>query len=227
MTECRTPQIQDLLPDYAAASLDAAQRSVVEAHLLTCEPCGADLLLLRRVRALPVTVVEVDVARIVAGLSRPASRPVLRLEPTAGREPLARATAAVNVSRRRWSPSVWKVAAAVGVMVVGGASVLVTRHAPGGAVNGRSSQAQSAAETGSGLVRPLTRSGGEVASAESVALGRTRGTSPGRVSVSYGDLGDYSEAELQGMLDRLERWDGASSTEPLPSLPVVSIPGGL
>jgi len=47
-----------------------------------------------------------------------------------------------------------------------------------------------------------------------------------RVSVSYGDLGDYSEAELQRMLDRLEQWDGTSSTEPLPTLPVVSNSGG-
>ncbi len=34
------------------------------------------------------------------------------------------------------------------------------------------------------------------------------------------------EAELQRMLDRLEQWDGTSSTEPLPTLPVVSNSGG-
>jgi len=33
-------------------------------------------------------------------------------------------------------------------------------------------------------------------------------------------------AELQRMLDRLEQWDGTSSTEPLPTLPVVSNSGG-
>jgi hypothetical protein len=47
-----------------------------------------------------------------------------------------------------------------------------------------------------------------------------------RVSVSYGDLGDYSDAELQRMLERLEKWDGTSSTEPLPTLPVVATVGG-
>lgn len=227
MTECQNPRIQDLLPDYAAASLDAAQRSAVEAHLIGCEPCGADLLLLRRVRALPVPSVTLDVARIVAELSRPVARPALRLEPTAGRKALEGVTAAAGISPRRWSASLWQVAAAVGVMVVGGASVVVTRNTLGGAVNGRSSHAQSATVAESGSVRSTTPAGGEVARAESVAQRSSRGSSPERVSVSYGDLGDYSEAELRRMLDRLERWDGASSTEPLPSLPVVSTSGGL
>jgi len=111
-------------------------------------------------------------------------------------------TSARSRPRRRWSASVWQVAAAVGVMIVGGTSMIVARNSPNSLTGVRSGDAQLAE------------------AAESV-LARTPG-----VSVSYGDLGDYSEAELQHMLDRLEKWDGTSSAEPLPTLPVVSTPGG-
>jgi len=46
------------------------------------------------------------------------------------------------------------------------------------------------------------------------------------VSVSYGDLGDYSEAELESMIDRLDQWDGATNTEPLPGVPILPNAGG-
>ena len=162
------------------------------------------------------TKVDLRVARIVAALPKPV--PTLRLE----RTPLA-------VGRpRRWSASVWQVAAALGVMVVGGASLVVTRQMPRNLVAGRSGPAQLAEAAESALARTPQPSVGVVAPAESVASLTPRGTAVpgGRVSVSYGDLGDYSAAELQRMLDRLEEWDGASSTEPLPTLPVVSTPGG-
>jgi hypothetical protein len=56
--------------------------------------------------------------------------------------------------------------------------------------------------------------------AETVAVS-SPGATAHSVSVSYGDLGDYSEDELQRMLDRLDEWDGATSTEPLPGVPIL------
>ena len=220
MTECRTPEMQDLLPDYASASLDATAAASVEQHLSICDPCRDDIVLLRRARAIRPTAVPVDIARIVAGLPRPT--PTLRLVRSSHDQSLVVAAATSNARpRRRWSASVWQVAAAVGVMVVGGTSLLVSRNSPVSLTGARSNEAQLAEAAES----TLARMGASVAALDSPAsIGRALRES--RVSVSYGDLGDYSEAELQRMLDRLEQWDGTSSTEPLPTLPVVSNSGG-
>jgi len=195
--------MQDLLPDYVSASLDATVAALVEQHLSTCDPCRDDIAVLRVARAVRPKAVTLDVAQIVANLPRPT--PVLRLVRSSSEAaPIVASTttSARSRPRRRWSASVWQVAAAVGVMIVGGTSMIVARNSPNSLTGVRSGDAQLAE------------------AAESV-LARTPG-----VSVSYGDLGDYSEAELQHMLDRLEKWDGTSSAEPLPTLPVVSTPGG-
>jgi len=42
-----------------------------------------------------------------------------------------------------------------------------------------------------------------------------------------GDLSEYSDEELQRVLDGLEKWDGATSVEPLPSLPIVPVSRGM
>ena len=223
MTECRTPELQDLLPDYVSASLDATAASLVEQHLSICEPCRDDIVLLRRVRAVRPQAPPVDVARIVASLPRPT--PTLHLVQAT---PAAAAPPA-GASRRRWSTSVWQVAAAVGVLMVGGASMVVSRNSAISIVGVRSPEAQMAeAAERARSHQPDSGTPPAAAVAAGVDSPRTaigaRGTA--RVSVSYGDLGNYSASELQRMLDRLEQWDGTSSTEPLPTLPVVSIPGG-
>lgn len=220
MTECRTPEMQDLLPDYVAASLDATAATSVEQHLSICDPCRNDIALLHRARAIRPTVVPVDIARIVAGLPRPT--PTLRLVRSSNDQSLVTPTAtSTSRPRRRWSVSVWRVAAAIGVMVIGGSSLLVSRNSPASLTGARSNDAPLAELAES----TLARTAASAAALDSPAsLGSARRES--RVSVSYGDLGDYSEAELQRMLDRLEQWDGTSSTEPLPTLPVVSNSGG-
>jgi len=228
MTECRTPEMQDLLPDYVSASLDATAAALVEQHLSICDPCRDDIAVLRVARAVRPKAVPVDIAQIVASLPRPT--PTLRLVHSASDTvPMAASAASGSRPRRRWSASVWQVAAAVGVMVVGGTSLIVSRNSPISLTGARSNEAQMAEAAESALAR-TTASAGSAPSATVAALdspanigSAARGS---RVSVSYGDLGDYSEAELQRMLDRLEKWDGTSSTEPLPTLPVVSHSGG-
>jgi Putative zinc-finger len=220
MTECRTPEMQDLLPDYVSASLDATAAALVEQHLSICDPCRDDIAVLRVARAVRPKAVPVDVAQIVASLPRPT--PTLRLVHSASDTvPMPASAASGSRPRRRWSASVWQVAAAVGVMVVGGTSLVVSRNSPISLTGARSNEAQMAEAAESALARTTA----SVAAVDSPAnVGNARRES--RVSVSYGDLGDYSEAELQRMLDRLEQWDGTSSTEPLPTLPVVSNSGG-
>ena len=228
MTECPIPEMQDLLPDYVSASLDATAVAWVEQHLPICDPCRDDIAVLRLARAVRPQAVPVDVAHIVAGLPRPT--PTLRLMHSA-EDLLPVAASAISGSRprRRWSASVWRVAAAVGVMVVGGASLIVSRNSPMSLTGARSNEVQMAEAAESALARTTASRGtapsATVAAVDSPAIiGRIGRES--RVSVSYGDLGDYSEAELQRMLDRLDEWDGTSSAEPLPTLPVVSHSGG-
>jgi Putative zinc-finger len=232
MTECRTPEMQDLLPDYVSASLDATASALVEQHLSICDPCRDDIAVLRVARAVRPKAVAIDVAQIVANLPRPT--PTLRLvrssDETSNPAVPLRATAAASVSRprRRWAGSVWQVAAAVGVMIVGGTSLIVSRNSPNSLTGARSRDAQLAEAAESALAR--TPASAALPSATVAVLDSPANIGvdarESKVSVSYGDLGDYSEAELQRMLDRLEKWDGTSSSEPLPTLPVVSTSGG-
>ena len=228
MTECRTPEMQDLLPDYVSASLEATAASLVAQHLSLCDPCRDDVAVLRLARAVRPRAVPLDVVQIVANLPRPTS--TLRLvRPSSEAVPVAAPSTTVSRPRRRWSASVWQVAAAVGVIIVGGTSLIVSRNSPNSLTGIRSNDAQLAEAAESALAR-TTRATGTIPSATVAVLDSpTNFGSAGResrVSVSYGDLGDYSAAELQRMLDRLEKWDGTSSAEPLPTLPVVSTSGG-
>ena len=231
MTECRIPEMQDLLPDYVSASMDATAAALVEQHLSICDPCRDDIALLRLARAVRPRAVPVHIGHIVTSLPRPT--PALRLVGSSNdTSPSAATTVTATTAsrpRRRWSASVWQVAAAVGVMIVGGTSLIVSRNSPISLTGARSNAAQMAEEAESAMARTTALSGtmssATVAALDSPAnIGRAGLET--RVSVSYGDLGDYSEAELQRMLDRLEEWDGTSSAEPLPTLPVVSHSGG-
>jgi anti-sigma factor RsiW len=210
MTECRTPDVQDLLPDYVAESLGAADIARVESHLATCAVCADDLALLRVVRAARPSVSEPDIARIVAALPAHGTAMGPRLVRDMAAPPSVRVAASAAVRARR-GPPIWRMAAALGVVIAGSMSILVARR---------------------GLVPVSPASDGLRAAAESVALVTPPANAPatGRtgaaVSVSYGDLGDYSEEELQRMLDRLDKWDGATNADPLPGVPMVSTSGG-
>lgn len=227
MTECRTPEMQDLLPDYVSASLDATAAALVEQHLSICDPCRDDIAVLRLARTVRPKAVTVDIAHIVASLPRPT--PTLHLVRSSGdTSPVVASATTVPRPRPRWASSVWQVAAAVGVMIVGGTSLIVSRNSPTTLTGARSSAAQLAEAAESALARTPASAAlpsATVAVLDSPSNIGTAGRET-KVSVSYGDLGDYSEAELQRMLDRLEKWDGTSSTEPLPTLPVVSTSGG-
>ena len=57
-----------------------------------------------------------------------------------------------------------------------------------------------------------------------VAAGKRETTpTPARQSaLSLGDLSEYSDAELQRVLERLDKWDGATSVDPLPASAILS-----
>jgi hypothetical protein len=173
------------------------------------------------------------VARIVAALPAPPTQtavspvrgPVLvcdsaeerdRLSPPSRRERPGRRQRVVGLS-------MWRLAATLGVVIAGGASLVVARKG----LVGIDPAADSSRVTQ--LAEGVTRGaeGPRAVVADSLGPGGLASPVTARtVSVSYGDLGDYTEDELQRMLDRLEQWDGATNAEPLPSSPIVSPRGG-
>lgn len=220
MTECRNPEVQDLLPDFLSASLGDADRSRVVAHLAVCGACEADLVLLRQVREARPAPVAVNVSRIVSALPAPpvAQRPALQLHTST---PAPRPAVAARTPSRRWlqGTALLRVAAVAGVVVAGSMSVVIARRG-----------ITAVQESPSVALRADTLSVLAAAPSSTLAVVEPAEPDPARstrsVPISYGDVGDYTEAELQAMLERLDKWDGASSTEPMPTLPMVAARGG-
>ena len=209
MTDCGNAEIRDLLPDLVAGALSPVERSRVQAHVDGCAECAGEVALLRTARALRPNVAAIDVAAIVARLPRPAARPSVVDDPSivsldAHRE---MQRAASQSPRMSWtgSRSVWRTAAAIGVIIAGGWSVVMVQSGGIGVMTaGRADSAQLA---------------------ETTAVIASATTSPmSSVAVSFGDLGDYTDEELKRVLDRVENWDGATSTEAVTTAPILPAP---
>jgi len=234
MTECQAQELQDLLPDYVTESLSDAARARVHMHLSTCSACAGDVALLRTGRALRPHAVSLDaahMARIVSALPKPPRshesehqhppRPMLvrtKAEETIA-QPVPPSVAARSRRRLLSGPTLWRVAATITVMVAGGTSLLVARGGESG-----STAAITQLAAGESLQTPALLA--ESLSAMNGLNTRAALAAQPDVPVSYGDLGDYTEEELQGMLDRLDQWDGATSTDPMPGVPLVATRGG-
>ena len=106
MTDCPNGDIRDLLPDLLHGRLGAASRAQVEAHLHECEDCRDELELLRSMRSALRRGPVVNVDRIVAEV--PAYRAPIHQRPALSR-------------------GVWRTAAAITLLAVGGTSVVVAR----------------------------------------------------------------------------------------------------
>jgi len=220
MTDCENAEIRDLLPDLAAEALGSAERLRVQRHVDGCAECSAELALLRSVRALRPRAVSIDVAKIVAQLPRPMTANAADPDPTiislSARREAARVPA---VAAGRRSRSVWRMAAAIGVIIAGGWSVVMVRSGGIGVMTADSVQLTDTAAPARGLSESmLAVVDSQQASAASPA---TTGA-----AVSFGDVGNYTDEELQRVLDRLERWDGATSTESVTSAPILPVPNG-
>jgi hypothetical protein len=226
MIECRSPELQDLLPDYVAESLDSVAMARVRDHLVLCEACADDLIVLQVVQQARPRVAVPDIPRIVAALPvAPVGRGLeftgprlVRGEAAAGVPSTAPAMQPKRPAATVFRRSVWRVAATLGVVIAGSASVLVARRGlldvPGPVTT------RAVPSTDTSRTVALAPRG-----SESLTVA-TSAPSVHGVSVSYGDLGDYSEAELESMIARLDQWDGATNTEPLPGVPILPNAGG-
>ena len=193
MTDCSNAEIRDVLPDYVAELLTRAEMTRIHAHLMLCADCTSEVALLSVARAVRPQAIHIDVARIVSALP---SASLHRLStPPSMREKLRS-----PIFARR----VWRAAAAIGLLVVGGWSLMMVRN--GGVAM-------------MGTPRSDTAQMGEAAenlpSAPAAAARQT--------AVSVGDLSVYSDVELQRLLSRLEQWDGATAAEPLSQVPIVPV----
>ena len=246
MTECHNGDLRDLLPDYVAGTLSVAGQAEVEAHVTSCAECRDETALLRVVRSVRPRPVEIDVARIVAALPRRTSAPTLQLvrdvSAPAERVPVVESVAgdviAIRARRRAARGTAWRIAAAIGVMVIGSWTVLNVRgDGATAAADVRVAAGNTSAADGldaAGLSRGETlvaRSalGDSGPAGMAIDASRLTGSGGARSSsggLSLGDLSEYSDEDLERVLERLEKWDGATSTDPLPTLPIVSATRG-
>src|SRR6476619_6487408 len=109
MNNCRSPEIQEMLPDALHGTLAEGDRERVEAHLAGCDSCREELRVLTMVKAAAVFTPQIDANRVVEQIP-----PYRRIEPAFERPARPRVVS-------------WLVAAALLVMVAGGGSVLMTR----------------------------------------------------------------------------------------------------
>ncbi len=194
MTDCSNAEIRDVLPDYVAELLTHDEMSRVQAHVRDCVDCASEVALLRVARAVRPQAIHIDVARIVSALPSTSSSQRLSAPPSMrekSRTPI-------------FARSMWRAAAAIGLLVVGGWSLLMVRNGGVAMMGTAHSDTARMAEVAEQL--------------PSVPVASSR-----QIAVSVGDLSAYSDAELKRMLSRLEQWDGATAAEPLSQVPIVSV----
>lgn len=213
MTDCDNVDIRELLPDFAAGQLAPSQVVQVQSHVDSCAECAAELSIVQSVRAARLAPVPIDVQRIVAALPRApqAHRDVRDVRDVRAIHDV-RVKSPVRV-RAPWRSRVWQLAAAIGVIVVGGGSMLVARN--GGFV--------SVATLASDTTGPLNESTSTESQLDAAPSRVAELTSMPEIAVSFGNVGDYSDEELDRILERLDKWDGATSTESITTQPIVPV----
>ena len=128
MSECVSPEMRDLLPDFVNGRLDAERAAEISAHLIECAECAAEVELLRLVVASAPTTHSMDIDRIASALPT-RTRHGFVLHRGAHTSQLASSATkpAITRSSRVWSRPAVKVAAGVAIVAAGGLSLLVGR----------------------------------------------------------------------------------------------------
>jgi len=177
--------MRELLPELLDDALGEGDRGRVEAHLAGCSACAEELALLRSARAVmrAVSPPRIDTAAIVAALPRP-----------------TRVHSPSPVARR--SPHLFRLAAAVSFISLGGISLAVVRSyfsAPSvGVVDSVAANQAESLRT----APPLA-----------VADGAEGGTTARGVSL-HPSLTDLDDADLESLLAELEELEAAPMAEP-------------
>ncbi|MES2180420.1 MAG: zf-HC2 domain-containing protein [Gemmatimonadota bacterium] len=207
MNDCPNGDVRDLLPDLLHERLDDETRAAVEAHLVTCADCRAELALLGDLRATLGRTPAVDLAAIVAAV--PAYRAPVR---------------------RSWVG--WRTAAAITVIVAGSSSLALLQREPAAVdslrVVASAPQSAVAPQTGAAPVvvpepaSPVpqpkaSRHPVSVAASEATVPTRTPADAPQKVgrelAMGGGALNDLSDRELTSLLKDIENLDALPSAD--------------
>jgi len=190
MRDCADGQMRDLLPGYVNKTLSAEDHAAVEDHLATCDDCIAEVEVIEAA-ARAFTAEPIDVAKIVKAL------------PAAPR----------HANRHAFAGSAWRIAAAIGVVLIGAGSVVVLRG------YFTAAPAQTA-------VAPVpVPSGTALAATESTTPAAVPAPAPKRAPVASpkqrtatmsfgGGLSDLSDEQLDALMSELDALDSIPSAEP-------------
>jgi anti-sigma factor RsiW len=179
MSDCANVEMRELLPELVHDRLDAATHARVTAHLAACSECQAELELLQTARQALRPIMPLDKRAIVAALPLPRNRQATR--------PLA--------SRR-----VWRIAAAITVIALGGVSFTTMRQL-GGPDMALVDSARNSGDTGA-------------AQPESVlAIADTPVAAPEQAGVA-GVVIDLADEDLETLIGELDKLEAAPRVDP-------------
>ncbi|MEP6833444.1 MAG: zf-HC2 domain-containing protein [Gemmatimonas sp.] len=215
MTDCSNAEIRDLLPDYVHDQLSVTDLARVEQHLVSCADCAEELALLQTVLAIRPQVRTLNIADILARLPKPDQFSTVTTADNAqvaAIDDVRDIASARSVARKTSNVRNWRAIAAVAVMTVSALSITMVRQ------NYNSNKVTPLADS-STVAELQTRSGPNAL--KGLQDSANAGSSDNRVSLSVGDPSDYTDEELQAMMARLDKWDGSTSAEPLPSVPIL------
>ena len=206
MIDCPNAEIRDRLPDLVHERLDAAARATVLAHVEACAACAAELALLRRLHVGLSRTSSLDVGVIARGV-------VARTVSAAGQPAGARRPV---VPSRRWMD--WRVAAAITVLAVGGASIATIRN--GGPEGDAAETARATRVVEAPRANDSGRGGGAPAVTPEVV------TATAELSMG-GGVADLSDSDLRALLADIQALDAMPEPEPEPVTVRVSLPGSV
>ena len=205
MTDCPNAQMRDRLPDVLHARLDESALAAVMAHVGECADCRAELALLRAMRVSLVSGAAVDSAAIARAV-------------------VTRTITVPPAAAGGWRWSDWRLAAAIAVLAVGGAS-FAAFHAKGAPNDrpldtvhvavGTEPPAPSVTPAPSAAAPGVPRRVEEAAKAAPTARAEL---------VAAGDVADLSDSDLRTLLGDLDTIEAVPPTEPEPVTVRVSLP---
>lgn len=212
MPDCPNVEIRELLPERAGGALSAADIARVDAHLVSCERCSAELVLIQVARRTLRVAPAIDVGRIASGVvtatvapSRPqlvpsGTRPAMRRQPP----------------RLRWVG--WKAAAAIAIAAAGIGSFAFWHSTDDAATVPNGPAVAVAQPSGS----PATATAPAAAPATLVATAATPTARPAELGVG-GGLSELSSSDLQSLLGDLGS-AGSVAADPSFEEPDVIVP---
>jgi hypothetical protein len=188
MRDCADGQMRDLLPGHVNKTLSAADRAAVEAHLATCGDCAAEIAVIEAAaRAFPAP--QINIAGIVGALPAAPHR------------------------ASRFSGAAWRVAAGIGVVLIGAASVVLLRGFGASALV-QTAAAPAPAPAGAALASTESAPAPAVAIPARASRPAASSTHAAATMSFGGGLSDLSDEQLDALMSELDTLDSIPSAEP-------------